>query len=113
ERGKLRAFHADVSASAMDFDTAVNAGVGENARDLRAGRLVKGYVRDQALTEECGDSVFCAIDELIGNQKFSGGKFFFQRADSTDRENAVDAEELERINVRAKINFSGKDTMSA
>ena len=37
ERGKLRAFHADVGAAAVDFDAAVNAGVGENARRL-AGR---------------------------------------------------------------------------
>ena len=78
ERGKLRTFHADVRTLAMDFNAAMNAGVGEDARDLRTGGLVKGDVGDKASTEECGDAIFCTIDELVGNEKFSGDKFFLQ-----------------------------------
>ena len=78
KRGKLRALHADVSTFAMDFNAAMNAGVGEDARDLRTGGLVKGDVGDKASTEECGDAIFCTIDELVGNEKFSGDKSFLQ-----------------------------------
>jgi len=77
KRGKLRAFHADVDALAMDFDAALNAGVGENARDLRAGRLVEGDVSDQASAEKCGDAIFAAVDKLVGDEKFARSKFFF------------------------------------
>ncbi len=61
----------------MDFDAALNAGVGENARDLRAGRLVEGDVRDQAGAEKCGDAIFGAVDKLVGDEKFARSKFFF------------------------------------
>ena len=94
EGGKLRALDTDVSSFAMDFDAAVDAGVGENAGNLRAGWFVEGNVGDEAVAEECGDAMPSTIDKLVGDEKFAGSELFFQRADSADRDDAVDAEEF-------------------
>src|SRR6266404_852252 len=77
EGGELRAFHADVGALAVDFDAAVNASVGKNAGNLRAGWLVKSNVSDEAGAEKCGDAILGAIDKLVGDEKFAGSEFFF------------------------------------
>src|SRR5882724_7363002 len=92
--GKLRALHADVGAFAVDFDSTVNTGIGENARDLRAGRFVEADVSDQAAAEKRGDAIFGAVDKLVGDEKFAGGKFLFDRAYGADGDDAIDTEKL-------------------
>src|SRR5258708_19669935 len=52
KRGKLRAFHTDVGALAMDRDAALNAAAAENAHDFRAARLAEGDLSDQSPTEK-------------------------------------------------------------
>src|SRR5882724_3878276 len=84
ERGELRTFHADVSTLAMDWNGAVNAGVGEDAGDLRASWLVERDMSDDAVAEESGDAALGAIDELISNEKFTRPKIFFKRTDRAD-----------------------------
>ena len=77
ESRKLRSFDANVSALAMDFDGTVDASVGEHTGDLRTSGLVKGDMGDEPSAKKSRDAIFCAIDELVRNEKFAGGEIFF------------------------------------
>jgi hypothetical protein len=97
----------------VDGDSAKVAGFDENSRYLRAGRLIKGDVGNQACAEKSGDAMAGAIDELIGDQEFAGGEIFFERTDSADGDDSVHAKELERVDVGAIVDFARKNAMTA
>src|SRR5260370_23695475 len=105
--GKLRSFHADVRAAAMDAHLCSVARGSENSRKLRANRLVETHVRDYPIAKKCGHAVARAVEELIGNQKIEGLYIFLQGADRTDRNNSLDPELLHRMNVGAIIDLGG------
>ena len=54
-----------------------------------------------------------AVDELVGHDKVGGLVLFLERADGGDRDDALDAELLEGINVGAEVELGGKDAMAA
>src|SRR5215467_591047 len=83
--GKLRTFHADVGSAPMSLDAAVHAGVCQNARNLRASRLIERNVRHQAVAKKRRDSTFGTVDELIRYQKLSGSKILLERPYRTYR----------------------------
>ena len=49
---------------------------------------------DQAAAEKRGDAIFAAVDKLVGDEKFAGGEFFFERAYGADGDDAIDTEKL-------------------
>ncbi len=55
----------------------------------------------------------CAIDELIGNDEVGRLMFLFKRSNGGHREDALDAEFLEGVNVRAEVQFRRKYAMAA
>ena len=79
----------------------------------RTNRIAKGYMADDAVTEEGRDAVEGAIDELVGNDKVSGLVLFLKRADGGDGEDALDAEFLEGVNIGAEVELGGKNAMAA
>src|ERR1019366_3676297 len=69
ERGKLRAFHADVSAAAMRLYAGLEACVTEHHGELRTYRMIKAHVSHESVTKKSGHAQFCAIIKLVRNQK--------------------------------------------
>ena len=64
------------------------------------------------VAKECGDTIEGAIDKLIGNHKIRGLVLLFERADSRDRKNALDAQRLHRIDVGAEVQLRGQDAVA-
>src|SRR5581483_8495895 len=104
---------ANVRAPAMDLHSCMNAGVRKRRRDLRARRLVERHVRDEAPAEKRGRAQLRAVHELIHNQKLAGPKFLFKRAHGADRNDALAAQQLQRVNVRPEVDLTRKNSMSA
>src|SRR5580765_153944 len=69
----------------------------------------EGNVRDDAASEKGADPSFGAIEELIRHQDIERPVLFLQASDGARRENALDAEHLEAIDVRAKIQLGWKN----
>src|SRR5262249_1667602 len=86
-----------------------NAGIGENARELRAGRLIERDVGDESAAKERRDPMPGAVDELVGDQKFARGELFFERTDGAHRDDAIDAEQFEGKDVGAIVVFGRKN----
>ena len=113
ERGELRAFHADVGSLFVDRNFLGAAGFAENGGELRAGGLVEGDVGDDAIAEEGGFATLGAVEELIGNEEFTGAQIFLEGADGADRDDALDAEKLHGVDIGAEIEFGGENAMAA
>ena len=54
-----------------------------------------------------------AIEKLIGNHKIQRLMLFLQRAHGRYRHDALDTQLLEAVNIRAKIQFAGQNSVSA
>src|SRR5262249_26161511 len=113
EGGKLWAFHADVGAFAMNGDAAALARVSQDAGDVRTSGLVECDMRDKAIAKEGRDAMFRAVDELGRDKELAGSEIFLERTDRADGNDALDAEQLHRVNIRAIIDFSRKNAVSA
>ena len=70
-------------------------------------------MRDDAFAEERVDAVAGAVEELVGNDELQRLVLFLQRTNRRDRQNALDAELFESINVGAEIQFAGQDAVAA
>ncbi len=53
------------------------------------------------------------VHELVGNEKFTGAKVFFERADCADRHDALDAKKLHRVNVGSIVDFGWQNAVAA
>ncbi len=111
--GELRAFHADVGAAAFADDAGLLAGRDHGFGKLRADGVGERDVRDDAFAEESVDALAGAIDELVGDDELQRLVFFLERADGRDRENALDAELFEAVNVGAEVQFGGQNAVAA
>src|SRR5205809_4686681 len=69
-------------------------------------------VRDKTASEERADASLGAIEKLIGNDDVERFEFLFQAADRARRENALDAEDLEAVDVRAEIQLGGQQRVA-
>ena len=69
-------------------------------------------VRDDAVAEERADAALRAIEELIGDEQIERRVFFFQAPDRARRQQPLDAERLEAVDVRAEIQIRGLDLVS-
>src|SRR5262249_20917251 len=68
---------------------------------------------NDAIAEESGFPAAGAIKKLIGDQEFRGREIFAQRANCTNRNNFLDAEQLHRANVGAIVDFGGREKMAS
>jgi len=64
--GELRAFHADVGAAAFGDDSGGYAGFGDGGGEFGTDGVSEGDVGDDAFSEEGGDALLGAVEELVG-----------------------------------------------
>src|SRR6266705_3306023 len=62
--------------------------------------------------EKSGDALPCAIEELIGNHELHRLVFFLKRPHRGNRDDAMDAELVEAVDIRAKIQFRRQNTVA-
>src|SRR5882762_3392213 len=113
KRRKLRAFHVDVGSLAVNRDSRGDARVGEHGGKLCTCGLVERHMRDQSVAKERRNAPLGAVEKLVRNKKLAGAQIFLQRADGADGNDALNAEELHRVNVGSEIEFAGKNAMAA
>ena len=65
-------------------------------------------MRDETFAEEGRNAAARAIEKLIGNDEIERPKLFFERSNSAQRKNALYAERLHAIDVRAEIQSEGE-----
>ena len=112
--GKLRAFHANISAAALAVRRPAFLQAAANAcGQLCADRIAESDVRHDAIAEKSVDPMAGAIEELIGNHKIERLVFFLQRSDGGNRDDALNAELFEAVNIGAKIEFAGQNAVAA
>src|SRR5229473_847780 len=110
---ELRPFDADIRPAAMHLHAFVDAGIREHARQRSAGRMREGDMRDETIPEKGGGAILGSIKKLIGNEKFPWLQVFFQRTDRAHGDDALHAQELHGVNVRAVIDLARQDAMPA
>src|ERR1043165_7567253 len=71
-------------------------------------------VRDDAFTEKCGLSGARprTIKELVRDEHVERRVLLLQRSDRGSRQDALDAEQLHAVDVRAKRHFSRRESMT-
>src|SRR5262245_9733018 len=69
-------------------------------------------VRDQPAPEERADAAFRAVVELIRDQDIERTVFLLETPDGARRENPLDAECFEPVDVRAKIELRRQDSVA-
>ena len=70
-------------------------------------------VRDDAVAEKSVDAMAGAVEELVGDHEVERLVLFLQRADRGNRNDALDSQLLEAVNVRAEIQFAGQKSVPA
>src|SRR6185437_3580685 len=101
--GKLRAFHADISAARFPGDPGGGAAPSRSLGHNGTNRIAKGDVADDAVAEKGGDAKECAVDELIGDDEIRGLVLFLQRTNRGNGKNALDAQFFESEDVSAEV----------
>jgi len=101
-RRVLRPLDTDVRAVLDDLGVGGVAGaVGEMRLHMRAVRLGELHVDDTALLEEGVAPAPRPVEYLVGDDERLRLQLLAQRADGVGREHALDAEGLQRVDVRA------------
>ena len=80
---------------------------------LRAHRIGEADVRHQTFAEKRGDASACPIEKLIGNDELQRRVFFLQRSDGAQRQDAIDAQQFEPVNIGAKVQLRWRMAMAA
>src|SRR5271167_2529111 len=111
--GELRPLHANIGAPAMHGNAGGHASICQDGRELRAGRLVKGDVSDDAVAKESRLAALGAIDKLIHDQEFPRAQILLKRADSADGNDTLHAEKFHGVDVGPEIQLAGSETMAA
>src|SRR4026208_2436711 len=79
---------------------------------MAAHRMRNGAGRHEPPAEERADAAPRAIEKLIGHQNVERPVFFLQAADRARRQDALDAEHLEAVDVGAEIQLRREDAMA-
>ena len=69
-------------------------------------------MRDQALTEKGRHPPAGPVDKLIGDHEIKWSMFLLERTDRAQRKNPFHAQGLKSVNIRAKIQLGGRNTMA-
>src|SRR5207253_10475127 len=94
--------HARLLASLLD-----------NARQFPTYGIGKGDVGHDSAPEESIDAMARAIEELVGNHELKWLVIILQRPYRRHRNDPLDSQLLEAMSVRAEIQFTGENAMSA
>ena len=86
--------------------------VGGDRRHVGAERMREGDVRDEAAAEEGADAPLRPIEELVGHENVERPVLLLQAADRARRQNPLDAEHLEAVDVRAKVQLRRQDPVA-
>lgn len=78
-----------------------------------ANGMGKGDVRDHFFVEECGNPSSSAVEELVWQHEVQRLEFLAEGADSAEREDILDTELFESMDVGAKIEIGGHDAVAA
>ena len=70
------------------------------------------HVRDQPAAEERADPPLRPIEELIGHDDVERLVFLLQAADRARRQDPLDAEHLEAVDVRAEVQLGRQDAVA-
>src|SRR5260370_24853593 len=97
----------------MNHHGFMNASIRQNTRQLAAGRVRKRHVDNDSFSKKSGRSVFRAVEELVGNEKLSRTQVFLQRPYRAYGHDALHAQQLHRVNVRAVIYLAWEDALPA
>src|SRR5262249_38730576 len=109
--GELRSINAHVCAYGVGFHLRAVAGFSQNLAELRTNRLVKTDVRDKTVPKERSGTPPGAVHELIGDEELERPLIFLERTHGTDRNDARNADRLQRVDVGAKVDFRGKNAV--
>src|SRR3954452_19368649 len=112
-RRELRAFHTEVDAAFMHARAGLARDLAHRERRAGADRIGETDVRDDAVAEEGVGAVARAVDELVREDDVGRRVLLFHRADRAGGEDRVDAEELEAEEIRAVIQFAGREAVAA
>ncbi len=85
----------------------------DNSGEFSADGIAESNVRDNAVAEKGVDAMARAVEELVWDHKIEGLVFFFQRAHSRNRNDALDSQLLEAVNIGAEIQFAGQQFVPA
>ncbi len=80
---------------------------------LRAHRIGEADVRHQAFAKKSGDPAARAVEKLVGDHELQRRMFFLQRSHRAERHDALDAQRLESVNIRAKVQLRRRMAMAA
>src|SRR5205823_4384212 len=97
-RGKLRTFHAEISAARLTHHTRFLAGGFDDTRQFPTDGLAEGDVRHHAVSKKSIYPVTRAVEELIRDHELQRLVLFFQRPDRGDGDDAFHAQLLEAVN---------------
>ena len=86
--------------------------VGGDRRQIGAERVGERDVRDQAAAEERADAPLRAIEELVGHDDVERRVFVLEAADRARRDDALDAEHLEAVDVGAEVQLGRQDAVA-
>ena len=112
ERRELRALHVDVGAAAVHRRADRLGGVGRDRRQIAADRMRERNVRDEATAEERADAALGPIEELIGHDDVERPVLLPQAADGAGRQDPLDAEHLEAVDIGAEVQLRRQDAMA-
>ncbi len=111
--GKRRALHAEVSTALGHVNASLDARFPHDLGKLRADRIGEADVRHQSFAEKSGDAAARAVEKLVRNYEFERRVFFLEGADGAQRNNPLDAERFEAVDVGAEIQLRRGDAMAA
>src|SRR6185295_10741819 len=109
-----RSLHAEISPATMRLHIRRATRFLQHITKSPTNRMCKRNVRDNPFTKECRllHARSCAIEKLIGNHHVERRVLLLQRSDRRRRENTLDTKQLHRVDVRAKWNFSRRQSMT-
>src|SRR5579872_241819 len=111
--GKLWPFHAAVGAAVLACHADLLAGLLDDSRKLSADGIGEADVGDDSVAEKSVDAVAGAVEELVRNNEIERLVLLFEGSDGRDRDDALDAELLESVNIGAEVEFAGRQNVSA
>ena len=113
DRRELRPFHADVRAAPVHGRAGrVRPTSYAIVAQRPAERMREADVRDEPVAEERADAPARAIEELIGNDEIERLVVLAQAADRARRQDPLDAEHLEAVDVRAEVQLGRQQPMA-
>jgi hypothetical protein len=86
-------------------------GIRRDLRQVGTHRMRERDVRDDPATEERADPPLGPIEELIGHHDVQRPIFLFQAAHRARRQDPLDAQDLEAVDIRAEIQLGRQDAV--